>query len=135
MTLDAVAQELTRALPGVITSKYRPSGTHEYGAIDIAPRFKPGVGLYHKGILSCQVPYLWERVQHLAHHSPLSFQFYFESDHVHLHDLKQLPSRLRDQLPLGRVFVELFPSCPLDAFHQGPVHKGRSSGRRFTQLL
>lgn len=107
----AAASALLSVMPGVITSIFRPTGSHQFGAIDIAPRYSEGVGLYHMGVKGCQVPVYRDMLFKLGSRLAPGVQIYLESDHFHVHDLKILPPHLKATLPHGRTFIESLPGC------------------------
>jgi len=107
----AAASKLLSRIPGVVTSIFRPTGSHMWGAIDIAPRFQDGIGLYHLKVKGCQVPVLRDVLLKLGPELAPGVQVYLEGDHFHIHDTNILPVHLREPLPPGRTFVEHLPGC------------------------
>lgn len=85
----------------VVTSRYRPTGSHQYGAVDMAPRYPEG-SLASQGIpgyLSRKALFQAAAAQTFA--KP-SVKVYLEKDHVHIHDYNDLPSNLQERdIPPG----------------------------------
>jgi len=112
-------QLIRKAVPITITSIFRPTGTHQFGAADAAPRFSPGTGLHHLGIDGCQLSGLYDIVRRVGLAVPKGTQVYLEKDHFHVHSLEHLPLHLREQLPEGRAFIELTTKCLANMGCQG----------------
>jgi len=105
---------LRSRIPIVITSTFRPTGTHMFAAVDAAPRFQPGLGLHHLGIDGCQLSDMYDLLRQIGPSVPHGTQIYMEKDHFHIHSLNHLPNHLRTQLPVGRAFAEITPRCMRD---------------------
>jgi hypothetical protein len=74
-------------IPGVVTSLFRPSGTHEVGAVDFAPRLaSPMHSALEEGIPLWYVPYIWEPLIKLKpKFKTLGVQVFVEWNHFHIH--------------------------------------------------
>lgn len=83
-----VAILIRSVLPGVITSTYRPTGTHEYGAVDLAPRF---AAPHHSALVDkiplWDIPIVWSAIIPLkAKFAAFGVQVFVEWNHFHIHD-------------------------------------------------
>lgn len=96
----------------VVTSTYRPTGTHRYAAVDVAPRYpvsgklkayEDGRHLAYSGDRQAIVLLLKDLTQH-------GLVAAIESDHIHLHDsaaIAEVDPRFAATLPQPGIYIKI----------------------------
>lgn len=82
----------------VVTSRYRPTGTHQFGAVDLAPRYHSG-SLAATGVHGYAHQFALRDAAAAQAYGGPSIQVFLEHDHIHLQDQRVLPEQYGQQEP------------------------------------
>jgi len=84
----------------VVTSRFRPTGTHQYGAVDMAPRYPSG-SLFDTGVPGYLHKTALLDAAAAQEYAEPGVSVYLENNHVHMHTESRLPSYMRRQSQPG----------------------------------